>query len=291
MSNSGILIIGSTGMLGRELAAECARRGADARGLAGPDDLDVTDPAAVADALRRESPAVVINATGYTDVDGAETNRELADRVNGAGPGNLARVCRDLDALLVHFSTDYVFDGRAGRPYLVDDEPNPISAYGRSKLAGEHAIVESGCRHLLIRTSWLFAAHGRNFVRTILDLAGRRPALNVVDDQHGRPTYGPDLARMTLDLIDRGAHGTWHAANDGHCTWCDLANAIVEHAQSTCEICPCPTSAYPLPAPRPAFSVLDLAATAALIGPPRHWKDAVADCVGRLIDQRVTHAT
>ncbi len=287
MSNSGILIIGSTGMLGRELAAECDRRGTDYRALVGPDDLDVTQAAAVSETLRREMPAVVINATGYTDVDGAETNRAVADLVNGAGPGNLARVCRDLDCMLVHFSTDYVFDGRAGRPYLVDDEPNPINAYGRSKLAGDHAIVEAGCRHLLIRTSWLFAAHGHNFVRTILGLASRQPTLNVVDDQHGRPTYCPDLARMTFDMIDRDAQGTYHAANDGDCTWFDLATAIVAQTRTACEVRRCRTSDHPRPAPRPAFSVLDLSATTALIGCPRHWSLAVADCVGQLIDQRV----
>ena len=283
MSNAGILIIGNAGMLGRELVAECARRGADARSLDGPSELDITDADAVSVMLRRQEPAVVINATGYTDVDGAETNPGEADRINATGPGNLARVCRDLDCTLVHFSTDYVFDGRAGRPYLAQDQPNPINAYGRSKLAGERAIVESGCRHLLIRTSWLFAAHGRNFVRTILAAAGRKPTLNVVNDQHGRPTYCPDLARMTLDLVDRDVHGTYHAANDGHCTWFDMATAIVNVAGSPCEVHPCPTSAYPLPAPRPAFSVLDLSATTALLGPPRHWTDAVADCVGQLI--------
>ncbi len=283
MSNSGIRVSGASGMLGRELVAQCARRDADARSLHGPDELDITDAEAVSETLRREAPVVVINATGYTDVDGAETNREEAERINGTGPGNLARVCRDIDALLVHFSTDYVFDGRAGRPYQVGHEPNPINAYGHSKLAGDRAIVETGCRHLLIRTSWLFATHGHNFVRTILELSGRRPELKVVDDQHGRPTYCPDLAGKTLDLIDHDARGTYHAANDGHCTWFDLARVIIDLAGSSCEVQPCPTSAYPLPAPRPAFSVLDLAATAALIGPPRHWKDAVADCVGQLI--------
>ncbi len=287
MSNSGILIIGSAGMLGRELAAECDRRGTGCRTLAGRDALDVTHAAAVSETLRREMPAVVINAAAYTDVDGAETNRAEADLVNGAGPGNLARACRDIDCTLVHFSTDYVFDGRAGHPYLVDDEPNPINAYGRSKLAGDRAIAEAGCRHLLIRTSWLFAAHGRNFVRTILGLADRQPTLDVIDDQHGRPTYCPDLARMTFDMLDRGAEGTYHAANDGHCTWFDLATAIVGQARSACEVRRCRTSDSPRPAPRPAFSVLDISATTDLIGCPRHWSLAVADCVGQLIDQRV----
>jgi len=285
MSTSGILIIGSTGMLGRELVAECERRGTDCRAIVGPDDLDVTHPAAVSETLRRERPAIVINAAGYADVDGAETNHAEADLVNGAGPGNLARACRDLDCTLVHFCTDYVFDGRARRPYRVGDEPNPINAYGRSKLAGDRAIAESGCRHLLVRTSWLFAAHGRNFVRTIFGLAGRQSTLDVVDDQHGRPTYCPDLARMTFDLLDHGAVGTFHAANDGQCTWFDLATAIVAQARSACEVRRCrtdDTSRPARPASRPAFSVLDLSATTDLIGRPRHWRDAVADCVAQL---------
>jgi dTDP-4-dehydrorhamnose reductase len=279
---SELIIVGSTGMLGRELVAACGRHGREARGLAGPDDVDVTDEHAVRDLVTGSRPAVVINATGYTDVDGAEAELEAADRVNRVGPACLARACRDAGALLVHYSTDYVFDGRADRPYRPDDEPDPISAYGRSKLAGEREIVAAGCRSLIIRASWLFAPHGRNFVRTILELASSRPQLDVVDDQVGRPTYAPDLADATLALFDCGARGTYHVANDGQCSWFELAEAIVALAGLPCRVRPCRTTDMPRPAARPAYSVLDLTGTAALVGPPRHWRQALTDCLERL---------
>jgi dTDP-4-dehydrorhamnose reductase len=290
MSIPGLVIIGSTGMLGRELVAAGRRRDVRVRGIPGPEDLDITDAGAVVRALENEGSMVVVNATGYTDVDGAEADPDEADRVNRAGPANLARTCRAIGALLVHYSTDYVFDGRASRPYRVDDAPNPISTYGRTKLDGERAVIESGCSHLLVRTSWLFAPHGRNFVRTILDLATRRPTLEVVDDQHGRPTYAPDLARITLDLVERGARGTFHAANAGHCTWYELATAIVEQAGLDCDIRPCATSAHPRPACRPESGILDLAETAALLGEPRPWTEALAECLEALNVRPVTQS-
>jgi dTDP-4-dehydrorhamnose reductase len=239
MTQTGIAIIGSTGMLGRELVAACRRRGTGARGFAGPDEIDITDEPAVRALFAREGPSVVINATGFTDVDGAEAEPQAADQVNRVGPACLARACRDAGALLVHYSTDYVFDGRSDRPYRPDDTPNPINAYGRSKLAGEREITTAGCPYLLIRSSWFFAPHGRNFVRAILDRAATRPAVDVVDDQHGRPTYAVDLASMTLQLIESGCHGTFHAANDGQCSWFELACAIVEGAGLSCDVRPC----------------------------------------------------
>ncbi len=291
MTPTGIVIIGSTGMLGRELVAACRHRGLEARGFAGPDEIDVTDEDAVHRLVAREGPSVVINATGYTDVDGAEAEPQAADRVNRIGPACLARACRDAGTLLVHYSTDYVFDGRSDHPYRPGDAPNPISVYGRSKLAGEREVTSAGCRYLLIRSSWLFAAHGRNFVRTILDLAAKRAEIDVVDDQCGRPTYAPDLARMTLQLLDRGAHGTFHVANDGHGTWFELAGAIMEQAGLPCRVRPCTTADMPRPAARPRYSVLDLADTAALIGAPRPWKEALADCLRTLGRGGVTRAS
>jgi dTDP-4-dehydrorhamnose reductase len=282
MTASEIVILGSTGMLGRELVAACRRHGPEARALAGPDELDITDQHAVRKLVTDPGPPVVINATGYTDVDGAEAEPAAADRINRIGPAHLARACRDAGTLLVHYSTDYVFDGRSDRPYRPDDTPNPISTYGRSKLAGEREITASGCRHLLIRSSWLFAPHGRNFVRTVLDLAAQRAELDVVDDQHGRPTYAADLARMTLQLLERGAHGIYHAANDGWCNWFELAGAIVQRKKLACRVRPCTTADTSRPAARPRYSVLDLAGTASLVGKPRHWKDALADCLDRL---------
>ena len=281
MTGADLVIIGTDGMLGREVATACERRNLGARTFGGPHELDITDTSQVHSVLSEAPCSVVINAAGYTDVDGAESEPELADQVNRVGPANLARACHDIGAVLVHYSTDYVFDGRADRPYRTDDPPHPINAYGRSKLAGEREVV-AGSRHLLIRTSWLFAPHGRNFVRTILDRAARRGELTVVEDQVGRPTYAADLAEATLDLLQRGVEGTVHAANGDQCSWFELAAAIVQLAGLPCTVRPCPTSDMPRPAPRPAYSVLDLSSSTAVIGEPRSWRDALARCLEQL---------
>ncbi len=285
MNRSSIIIIGSSGMLGRELLTECNRRDMDVCAFAGRKDLDITDADAVRDALRNKAPAVVINAAGYTDVDRAEAEPGAADQVNRAGPGHVAQVCSEIGALLVHYSTDYVFDGRAGRPYRVDDTPRPINTYGSTKLAGERAVVESGCAHLLIRTSWLFAPHGRNFVRRILELARQRPTLHVVHDQCGRPTYAADLAVLTLKLLAAEARGIFHVANDGECTWYEFAKGIVETADLECRVMPCKTIRFLRPAKRPGFSVLDLTETVNLIGRPRHWSEALQACLADILVQ------
>ena len=267
-------------MLGRELVSACAARGIDVLSFGTPEALDITDSADVRDALRDAK--LVLNAAGFTDVDGAESEPAEAMRVNQLGPLNLARTCLENDALLVHYSTDYVFNGVASSAYRVDDLPSPLSMYGLSKLAGEHAIRDVGCNHLIIRSSWLFAPHSRNFVRTILDLASHRSSLQVVADQIGRPTSSEDLAGMTLGLLDAGAKGTFHAANRGRCTWHEFAREIVALAECDCRIEPCKTGDHPRPARRPRFSVLDLSAAIRLIGKPRHWKTALHDCVEAL---------
>ena len=282
MIDPGLIIIGTSGMLGRELEAACNVRGLDPRSFPGRRALDITDADRVTDCLAELRPSVVVNATGYNDVDRAESEPDAADRSNHVGPANLARASKAVGALFVHYSTDYVFDGRAERPYRVDDAPGPLGAYGRSKLAGEQAIAETGCRHLIIRTSWLFAVRGRNFVRTILDLGRKLPEVNVVTDQVSRPTYAPDLARITLDLLERGATGTVHAANDGQCSWFELARTVAELAALDCRVQPCLTADMPRPAARPPFSVLDLSAIEPIVGRPRPWTEALAECVEQL---------
>ncbi len=283
-----VIIIGSTGMLGRELAAACRRRNTDVHTYAGRESLDITNQAAVRRVFGATKPRVVINAAGYTDVDRAEADPDAADQVNHLGLAILSQACRHIGALLVYYSTDYVFNGMSHRPYRIDDHPDPINAYGRSKLAGEQAVSDSGCEYLMLRTSWLFAPHGRNFVRTILALAGQRPTLDVVNDQRGRPTYAADLAQMTLDLVEHGARGTLHAANTGHCSWYEFARTMIEFAGLECDVRPSATSPVPRPARRPRFSVLDLSETIAVIGEPRHWKDALAECVEELTADRST---
>lgn len=279
---STYLIIGCGGMLGRELAKACQRRGRPTRLLLGPEEIDVTDRDAVRSAIEGVQPALVLNATGYTDVDGAESDPVTADLVNCAGAAYLAESCLSAGALLVHYSTDYVFDGQALAPYPVQAPTAPQCVYGVTKLAGENAIRAIAGEHLIIRSSWLYAPHGRNFVGSILKLARRRSEISVVTDQIGRPTSCVDLAVMTLDLIDAGARGVFHAANDGFCSWHELAEFIVEHAGEDCIVKPCSTKEFPRPAKRPAYSVLDLTETIRLIGTPPHWKEAVSVCVRQL---------
>ncbi|MHC4428054.1 MAG: dTDP-4-dehydrorhamnose reductase [Planctomycetota bacterium] len=288
MGRSGpTVIVGTIGMLGRALA-DIFPRCMPVVEIPGPEDLDVTDAAAVETRLESLQPSVVINATGYTDVDEAEREPEAADLVNRQGPANLAAACEMVDALLVHYSTDYVFDGTLDRPYQPDDRPHPINAYGRSKLAGEQAVRNAGGQWLIIRSSWMFAPHGRNFVRTILEHARRAESLSVVDDQRGTPTYAPDLAAASLELVDAGARGILHVANAGECTWFELAGAAVECAGLECRILPCRTADQTRPAPRPAYSVLDCELANGLIGPQRPWRDALTACVSAITVPEVT---
>jgi dTDP-4-dehydrorhamnose reductase len=265
-------------MLGRELVRACLAQGRPfhAFGRAG---LDVTDAADVRIVFERLRPALVINAAGFTNVDGAEANPGAAMRVNGEGADILAAACARTGARLLHFSTDYLFDGESATPYGVDAAPNPLNVYGRSKLAGEEAIRASGAEHLIVRASWMFATGGANFVRTILDLAASRPAISVVNDQVGRPTSARDLAERALALAAAGARGVVHAANEGACTWFDLAAAAVREARLTCRVRPCTTAEFPRPARRPRYSVLDTTSADSIIGPARPWREALAECV------------
>lgn len=280
MSGAPVAVVGAGGMLGRVIVARLEARGRRVLAYDGPEALDATDPAAVA-----TIPAdctLVVNAAAWTDVDGAESDEEGARRANALVPRLLAERCRAIDATLVHFSTDYVFDGATPRPIPVDGAIAPLGAYGRTKAEGERAVRESGAAHLILRTSWLFAPHGRNFVRTILRLAAERPTLRVIDDQHGRPTSCATLAEATLDLLDLGARGIFHVANGGRATWCSFARAIVAEAGLPCTVDACTTEEYPLPAPRPRHSVLDLSATCAAIGPLPEWRVALQRCLDDL---------
>jgi len=240
-------------------------------------EFDLTDAQQVRRMLEEFRPQVIINCCAYTEVDRCEDEEELATLVNGKGPGYLAAVARDLDATLVHISTDYVFPGDGDRPYRESDSTGPVSAYGRSKLEGERTILESGLeKYFIIRTSWLYGPWGKNFVETILRLAADREELRIVADQVGRPTYTGDLATAIFRLLDlemnpaistpaRGLYGIYHFANEGQCSWYDFAREIVRLARQkglpvkTCRIDPVTTEQFPLPAKRPAFSVFDTA--------------------------------
>lgn len=268
------LVIGADGMLGRAWCEELSRAGVpfDAVTVA---EVDLTRRGSVLSGVA-QGHEVVINCAAYTDVDGAEADEEGATRVNGAGVGVLAERCRDIGALLVHYSTDYVFDGTARAPYRVDHETRPVNAYGRSKLAGEHAILRSGVEHLLIRTSWLYAPWGKNFVLTIAKLARERDSLRVVSDQRGRPTSAVQLAAQSRKLVEAGARGTFHVCDAGECTWFELAREVAARMSPSCVVDPCTSAEFPRPAARPAYSVLDCSEAEAIAGPPRSWQDMVA---------------
>jgi dTDP-4-dehydrorhamnose reductase len=229
--------------------------------------LDITDKDALMRFMKLECPSVVINAAAYTDVDGCEDNQVYAFSVNGDGPGNLAYACDKVDAMLVHFSTDYVFDGTKPE-YREDDCPNPINVYGKSKLLGEVSIAENMENYRIIRTSWLYGNHGKNFVDTILTLSKQISVVRVVNDQVGKPTYTVDLANSIPGIISCDP-GIYHITNDGKCSWYEFARAFIPNAT------PCLTEEFPRKAKRPAYSVL----INTKIPPLRHWREAVQEYI------------
>jgi dTDP-4-dehydrorhamnose reductase len=275
-----IVITGGKGMLAQAFARVLGGRGVTPL-LCGREACDVSDRRSVEAAFDRLRPGLVINCAGYTKVDLAEKEAESADAANGLAAGILAAQCRRHDATLVHFSTDYVFDGTIGRPLRPDDPVGPRSAYGRSKLLGERAIQDDPPpRWLIVRTAWLYGAGGPNFVQTMVNAARGGKLLRVVNDQHGSPTYTIDLAEATADLLARGAQGIWHVTNAGETTWFDFAAAIFQEFGLTPTLLPITSeewkSTRPESAERPKYSVLDVGPIARLRGRPmRHWRDAL----------------
>jgi dTDP-4-dehydrorhamnose reductase len=261
------LIFGAGGMLGTELCAVFP----DAVKLKHRD-LDIRDREKVIETIELNEPDVVINAAAYTAVDDCEDNRELAFDINGAAPGYIAQGCRRAGAILVHYSTDYIFDG-SRKEYVESDLPNPVNAYGSSKLVGEMNIIENMEDYRIVRTSWLYGAHGKNFVDTMLTLSGNMDKVKVVNDQFGKPTYAADLARKTKELVSLPA-GVYHITNDGVCSWYEFASAIIKNTV------PCTSNEFPRKARRPKYSVLVNTKTT----PMRHWKDALAEYLNKRKD-------
>lgn len=268
---SKILLLGDKGMLGRAWRGLLEQQHLPFAGFDLPE-LDITDPRKTDDLLASGGFDLVVNCAAWTDVDGAEANEYEATRVNSVAVLGLALNCKAHGIKLVHYSTDYIFDGLATQPYKTDHPPAPINAYGRSKLAGEQAVADTACDHLLIRTSWLYAPWGKNFVTTIYRMAKERDTLRVVTDQRGRPTSAEHLARATLQLLNKNAAGTWHVADGGECSWHDFAVEIARHANPACRVEPCTSEEFPRPAKRPAYSVLDITQTENEIGPLPTWQ-------------------
>lgn len=274
------VVVGGGGMLGRAWCELLEDQQCDFRAY-DRSQLDITDTAAVAEKL----PAgvkFVINCAAYTNVDACEEHEAEAMRINADGPARLAERCKTISATLVHVSTDYVFAGDATEPYPVDARIAPISAYGRTKAAAEKAIRETGANHRIIRTSWLYAPWGNNFVRTMLRLTAEKESLKVVDDQRGRPTSALHLAAVSRKLLLQADPGTYHVTDGGQCTWFEFTREIARQAGHTCDIQPCTTAEFPRPAQRPGYSVLDLSKTEAIAGPMPDWKTNLAAVLQQL---------
>ncbi len=272
--NKHILVTGSNGQLGSELK------------ILLPDavftdsaELDITDLTAVINFVQTNNINTIINCAAYTAVDKAEDEPELAAKVNAIGPENLAKTgCK-----LIHISTDYVFDGCGHKPYLPDDTTAPISVYGKTKLAGEQAVLLLSKEAIIIRTAWLYSSFGNNFVKTMRRLGTERESLNVVADQIGTPTYAKDLAEAIVSIlpqVNEQNKGVYHYTNEGVCSWYDFAHEIMELSELKCKVCPIPSSSYPTKAKRPFYSVLDkskIKQTFNITIP--HWKEVLVQCL------------
>lgn len=271
------LITGSKGQLGTELSkllpdAICADI----------DVLDITDEVAVKNFVRDNNIDVIINCAAYTAVDKAETDIELATKINVDGPRNLAKS----GAKVIHISTDYVFDGTGYKPYNPDEKTNPVSVYGKTKRAGELAVIENADVAVIIRTAWLYSPYGNNFVKTMRRLGNEKSEINVVADQIGTPTYAADLADAIVKILPQITSensGVYHFTNEGVCSWYDFANEIMDLSNLKCVVNPIKSSQYPTPASRPFYSVLDKDKIKQVFGINiKHWKDGLKRCISEL---------
>lgn len=292
-----ILVTGANGQLGNEmriLAKDSANKFlfTDVVAPEGVDTtvLDITDIDAVRAIVKAHSIDCIVNCAAYTNVDKAESDRALCEKINADAPGNLAEAMRETDGLLVHVSTDYVFGGDPyNTPCREDQKGTPTGVYGATKLLGEQRIEQSGCKYIIVRTAWLYSEFGKNFVKTMLSLTASRPALNVVFDQTGTPTYAYDLASAIMAMVNAYAEGRdicgiYHFSNEGVCSWYDFTKMIAEYAGHTaCDIRPCHSDEFPSPVKRPAYSVLDktkFKETFGLTIP--YWTDSLKKCIKNL---------
>ena len=250
--------------------------------------LDLEKPDQIVACVRETRPDVIVNAAAYTAVDLAEKESDRAMAINGTAPGILAGEAKRLGSLLVHYSTDYVFDGEKGSPYTEEDLPNPISVYGKTKLAGERSVQASGCRHLMLRTSWVYSARGHNFLLTMLRLAKERPELRVVEDQRGSPSWAGQIAVATARVLQDAdvSEGTFHLSAASETTWFGFAGAILERSGLRTPVLPISSSDYPMAATRPAYSVLDNTKFSDTFGfPLPDWSVGLDQCLASLREQ------
>ena len=280
-----ILVTGANGQLGTHvrLSSEQSRHQYIFTDI---EDLDITDFDSIRHHVAQNRVEAIVNCAAYTNVDRAESDEEAADKVNNVAVGHLAKAMAMVGGLLVHVSTDYVFGGNFNNtPCGEDEAPNPTGVYGRTKLLGEQAIVASGCRNLLFRTSWLYSEYGKNFCKTMLALTAAKPSLTVVFDQVGTPTYAGDLAEAIVTILENdmtvGNEGLYHYSNEGVCSWYDFAKEIARlSGHSDCDIQPCHSNEYPSPVVRPSYSVLDKTKFKQAFGlRVPYWTDSLAVCI------------
>lgn len=291
-----ILVTGANGQLGNEMRIVSRQSDdryvfTDISDFPGNDTvhLDITDMEAVREAVSEYDIDIIVNCAAYTNVDKAEADIDACRLLNAKAPENLAVAIREKGGLLIHISTDYVFGGVVYDAPLNEDTPtSPTGVYGLTKLEGEEMIRRSGCRHIIIRTSWLYSEFGRNFVKTMLALTSSKPSLKVVNDQTGTPTYALDLASAIFDIIENrkaeDREGIYHYSNEGVCTWYEFARTIAEYAgNDECEISPCTSEEYPSPVRRPSYSVLDKTRIKKAFGMSvPHWTDSLKKCLNNI---------
>ena len=284
-----ILVTGANGQLGSELRIVSAASPdkyifTDVNDVPGveTEKLDITDPEAIRAMVRSRQIDAIVNCAAYTNVDAAEDNNELAELLNAKAPENLAIAMKEVDGLLVHISTDYVFGKETyNTPCKEDQKGTPTGVYGLTKLHGEQAIQNVGCKYVIIRTAWLYSEFGKNFVKTMLNLTATKPQLKVVFDQVGTPTYAGDLAQIILTVLSKPVEGVYHFSNEGVCSWFDFTKMIAEYAdQKKCDIQPCHSDEFPSKVKRPAFSVLDKSKLKSVFDCKiPYWTDSLKNCI------------
>ncbi|MCR5117839.1 MAG: dTDP-4-dehydrorhamnose reductase [Lachnospiraceae bacterium] len=248
-----VLVTGVKGQLGYDVVGELKKRNIEAVGV-DIDEMDITDAASVDKVIKEASPDAVIHCAAYTAVDAAEDNVDICRKVNKDGTQNIANVCKELDIKMIYISTDYVFDGEGTRPWEPDDKPDPLNVYGLTKYEGEVAVTSTLSKYFIVRIAWVFGVNGKNFIKTMLNLAKTHDSLTVVNDQFGSPTYTYDLARLLVDMVLTDKYGIYHATNEGIITWYDFACKIFETAGLNVKVSPVPASEYPAKAKRPSNS-------------------------------------